>query len=324
MARKNSHLVYYIKAFSMLLTPPCVLRAREKHLLSAYHKRKDKDKIDERVNYYNQLREPAALPPDSLLLENHTYRKRRGGSVYFFDTFEFTRYFPKHFRWLHQPGDVTCLFDKPTIVKTRPLKKENTLFANSVLLNQDKIRHFLFVKDPIPFDAKEAKVLFRGEVHGKPTRQKFLQMFKGKPGFDVGDTSKKLDASLQAGKLTINDHFKYRYIMSLEGNDVASNLKWVMSSNCIAVMPRPTCESWFMEGTLVPNYHYIEIKPDFSDLEERIQYYNEHTEEALAIIEHAHEFVSQFLDPEREKIISYLVMRKYFQKTSVNGKVQLR
>ena len=166
-------------------------------------------------------------------------------------------------------------------------------------MNLDKVRQFLFVKDPIPFTEKKPVVLFRGEAHGKPARLKFLQMFKGKPGFDVGDTSHKLDASLQVGKLSINEHFKYRYIMALEGNDVASNLKWVMSSNCIAVMPRPTCESWFMEGTLIPNYQYIEI------------------------IQHAHEYVSQFLDPKREKIISYLVMRKYFQKTSVNGKIQL-
>lgn len=72
----------------------------------------------------------------------------------------------------------------------------------------------------------------------------------------------------------------YKFIMALEGNDVASNLKWVMSSNSIAVMPRPTCETWFMEGKLIPNYHYIEIKPDFTDLEERLKYYIEHPEEA--------------------------------------------
>lgn len=88
-------------------------------------------------------------------------------------------------------------------------------------------------------------------------------------------------------------------------------------------MPRPTCESWFMEGLLKPNYHYIEIKPDFSDLEERIQFYNENIHEALTIIEHAHEYIKQFLDPQREKIISYLVMKKYFEKTAIKNIPQL-
>ena len=108
--------------------------------------------------------------------------------------------------------------------------------------------------------------------------------------------------------------------MSLEGNDVASNLKWVMSSNSIAVTPRLTCETWFMEGTLKPNYHYIEVNDDFSNLEERLQYYIDHPEEAEAIIKHAHEYVDQFRDKEREKLISLLVLKKYFE---ITNKVEL-
>lgn len=323
MAHKNSHLIYYIKSFLMLLSPPCYLHWREKRMLADYSQRADRDSIDRRVDYYNCLQEVAPLTRECRPLACHTYRKRKGGSVYFFDTYEFTRYFPKRFLWNYEPGDVTCLFDSPTVTKTRPLLRDDARFPNSVVLNLDKVRHFLFVDDPIPFERKRKIVLFRGDAVGKPQRVKFLQTFKGKAGFNVGDTSGKLDASLQGDKLSIDEHFKYRYIMALEGNDVASNLKWVMSSNCIAVMPRPTCESWFMEGTLRPGYHYIEIRPDFSDLEERIAYYNEHIEEARAIIAHAHEYVSQFMDAKRERLIAYLVMRKYFEKTSVGGKVQL-
>ena len=79
-----------------------------------------------------------------------------------------------------------------------------------------------------------------------------------------------------------------------------------------------------MEGRLIPNYHYIEIKDDFSDISERIAYYNEHEDEAMAIIEHAHKWVEQFKDKKREDVISYLVLKKYFQHTSFNGKVQLK
>ena len=94
-------------------------------------------------------------------------------------------------------------------------------------------------------------------------------------------------------KKTIREHLDYKFIMALEGNDVASNLKWVMSSNSIAVMTRPTCETWFMEGKLIPDYHYIEIKDDLSDLEEKLNYYIAHPAEAEQIVEHAHEYVSQ-------------------------------
>ena len=50
---------------------------------------------------------------------------------------------------------------------------------------------------------------------------------------------------------------------------MSSNLKWIMSSNSIAVMPRPEFETWFMEGRLIPGVHYIEINRDYSDLDEK-------------------------------------------------------
>jgi hypothetical protein len=55
--------------------------------------------------------------------------------------------------------------------------------------------------------------------------------------FDCGAIDKNV-AEWVKPKISIYDHLKYRYIMSLEGNDVASNLKWIMSSNSIAVTPR--------------------------------------------------------------------------------------
>ena len=67
-----------------------------------------------------------------------------------------------------------------------------------------------------------------------------------------------------------------------------------------------------MEGRLIPNYHYIEVKPDFSDLLERMDYYSAHPEEAEAIIKHAHEYVDQFRNSRRERLISLLVLKKYF------------
>ena len=72
-----------------------------------------------------------------------------------------------------------------------------------------------------------------------------------------------------------------------------------------------------MEGTLIPNYHYIEVKPDFSDLTDRLTYYIGHPEEAEAIIHHAHEYVAPFKDQKREKLISLMVLKKYLQITNL-------
>jgi hypothetical protein len=68
-----------------------------------------------------------------------------------------------------------------------------------------------------------------------------------------------------------------------------------------------------MEGKLIPNYHYIEVKEDFFDLEAKLDYYSSHIVEAEAIIAHAHELVEQFMDKEREEVIALLVLQKYFK-----------
>lgn len=115
--------------------------------------------------------------------------------------------------------------------------------------------------------------------------------------------------------LTIPQQLEYKFVCCIEGNDVATNLKWVMASNSLAVMPRPTYETWFMEGRLIGGYHYVEIKKDYSDLIEKMEYYIRHPEEAERIIEHAHEYVRQFMNPKQEAVISLLVMQKYFYRT---------
>ena len=104
-------------------------------------------------------------------------------------------------------------------------------------------------------------------------------------------------------------------MLAHERIDVATNLKWIMSSNSLAVMPKPTYETWYMEGKLMPNYHYVEIKHDYSDLKEKMQYYSSHPEEAKKIIKNANEWYNQFIDKKRERLISLLVLDKYFKNT---------
>jgi hypothetical protein len=80
-------------------------------------------------------------------------------------------------------------------------------------------------------------------------------------------------------------------------------------------MPRPRYETWFMEGRLEPGKHYAEIADDLGDLEEKILHYENHPEEALAIVRNANAYVGQFRDEAREKLISVLVLYKFFAAT---------
>ena len=113
-------------------------------------------------------------------------------------------------------------------------------------------------------------------------------------------------------QVSLDHHLKHKFILCIEGNDVASNLKWVMSSNSVAVMPKPKFESWFMENMLIPDYHYIQIKDDYSDLEEKLKFYIKNTEKLQQISINANNYVNQFRDYNDEKLISLLVMEKFF------------
>ena len=66
-----------------------------------------------------------------------------------------------------------------------------------------------------------------------------------------------------------------------------------------------------MEGKLIPDYHYIQIKDDYSDVEEKINYYIKNTDKLKIISKNANEYISQFKNKESEKIISILVMEKF-------------
>lgn len=290
--------------------------------MSKAQKRPDYDEISKRVNYYIKTNKPFAVSPTDQYQRGRTwihytgeiggYKRKMCCTAYFFDQYEITRWFPRNLRWDFCPGDVYFTPQVPTIVKSRLLTADN---ENSVILKLDKLRHFMFVHDTKPFREKKDMAIFRGKIRYSRIRTRFMELFFNHPIVDCGIVGKSEGCPDEwvTPKKTINEHLEYKFIMALEGNDVASNLKWVMSSNSLAVMTRPTCETWFMEGTLIPDYHYVEVKDDFSDLQEKLQYYIDHPEKAEEILTHAHEYVQQFLDEEKEELISLLVMDKYFR-----------
>jgi hypothetical protein len=234
------------------------------------------------------------------------------GSDYFFDAYQYIRFFPADRRFSYVFGDVIHVPDVPSIVKSRPIAGDN---RNSVVMKLEKNRHFIVLDDKIPFQQKDNKIIFYAGLRDKPHRIDFMHKYFGHPECLCGNIEK--DASLppewHVKKISLKAHLKHKFVLALEGNDVSSNLKWIMSSNSLAVMPRPKYETWFMEGRLIPNVHYVEIRDDYSDLIQRMAYYIEHPAEAEKIIRNANQYVAQFNNQKRETIISLMVLRKYFQ-----------
>jgi len=313
---KNNKFLYYMSNYISYAIPPFIYRSLLKHKVKSFYKRAEQDpSLIERLNYYNKLESNTKLEPKEILHKLSSLKKSKDyASVYYFDSFEYTRYFPQSLLWAFAFGDITHIPQAPAIVKSRPIGDHN---HNSVLMKLNKIRHFIFVKDTIPFKDKMDIAIFRGKVDNKESRIRFMELYFGNKMCDLGNIHKRSQCPQEwiTPKMTIKEHLNYKFILALEGNDVASNLKWIMSSNSIAVMPKPTYETWFMEGKLIPNVHYIEIKEDYSDLEERMNHYIQHPEEAQMIIDNANKYVEQFKERENEELLSIMVLHKYFTST---------
>lgn len=310
LAIKKNKVLYYTINFLRYLTPTVFYRRRLKYKLSTICKYDKKD-ILERVNYYNKLEKHTPIGTSSVPLK--VMEKAKSPKAYYFDTFEFTRYFTKHFKINFLFGDITYVSEHPSIQKSRPINQHN---SNAVLLKLDKKRHFLFLKDHKKFLDKKDMMIGRAAIN-QQHRVKFMEMYFGHPLCDLGQINKSgSNLDWVKPKISIPEHLEYKFILSLEGHDVATNLKWIMSSNSIAVMPKPKYETWFMEGRLIPNYHYLLINDDYSDLEERLMYFIAHPDEAQAIIDNANHYVKQFQNKEKEGLISLLVLQKYFDCTS--------
>ena len=257
------------------------------------------------IDYYCKIDQPISLQKgikvrDINLLKN---------SGYTYDLYAILYPFREELSFNFIPGDVTTVPEYPSFVKSRPIEGQND---NSVLLPLDSQRHFRFVNDRTRYADKLDGVVWRGAAY-QEHRQRFLESCSGLSFMNAGNTAVQINGNISFAKpkMSIREQLKYKFVLSLEGNDVATNLKWIMSSNSVCIMPRPKYETWFKEGTLIPNYHYIEVLDDYSNIKEIFEEYLKNEKECHSIIKNANNFVGEFLNYDQRLMLSRLVVSRY-------------
>lgn len=301
---------YYILGYMRQLLPQPKNAQKRIRKLKSCISVEEQEQIQERVSYYcKNFIKSGNLSQKTFIKD---LKKPKTPKSYYFDTYEYARYFDDDFAIDFIFGDVIHIPNTPSIVKSRPILKEGN--QNSVLLNLDKARHFVWIKDDKDFLAKKNILIGRGAVWNNQTnRIDFYREYFTHPLCDLGTTNNFENTGWQKPKISLREHLEYKFILSLQGNDVATNLKWIMSSNSIAVMPKPTIETWFMEGKLEGGKHYIELKPDYSDLEEQLNFYINNPEKCLEILDNAHQHCQKFFNKDIEDLCSLMVLEKYFK-----------
>ena len=306
-SRKNFRAAHYVLGFSRLFLPSSPqLRKLEKRLAALTSA--ERETVSDRGDYYLRLNRSFDATDGIAIRQFREEKVHRVKTTYFLDLYKSLRHFDRTLKFHYRFGDKYFIPDQPTFLKARDLCGAN---ANGVLMKLNKIRHFCFVRDDQSYDSKLDRVVWRG--NGKQAqRQALVKRYADHPLCDVGQTNDHGDVRYRKPYLTMADQLKNKFILSIEGNDVATNLKWIMSSQSLCVMPRPTRETWFMEGRLIPGHHYVEVKADFSDLEERLRECIADPARCRAIIANANDYVRQFFDEELESLISLYVVDKYF------------
>lgn len=200
----------------------------------------------------------------------------------------------------------------------------------------------------IPWDQKKNQAIFRGQFTGHytpginttmikngPVREQCRLLHRCKLVYDSGRNENSLvDAKLAlpvleirkefpkiidgiplyGERMTVPDMLAYKAIIMLEGNDVSSGLKWALYSKSVVLAQTPTKTSWAMEELLEPWVHFIPLREDLSDVEEKMQWVLDNDAEAQKIARNGQLWISDLVfhpDAERddERIADDIVRR---------------
>jgi len=199
----------------------------------------------------------------------------------------------------------------------RPMLTNNHNFAyfQPVVWKLATHRHYRALPEVFnldtPWEKKMDKAIFRGQLTGAvddgydkkdSDYNNCMKMRRCKLVYDsatseyidakLTNTRKRLPESIDGrqileSKIPMERLMEFKAIIMIEGNDVASGLKWALLSQSVVLMSKPRFTSWAMEELLEPWVHYIPINDDASDVEEKLKWMFSHDDEARQISERA-------------------------------------
>lgn len=226
-------------------------------------------------------------------------------------------------------GDIHFDYQIKIFAKTRPSGTYNHILLKCF----EKNRHWkdCLYKDELKFEQKINKLIWRGATTGgyfdengilqtlrEANRFSLVEKYYQDMSVDIGFGEilpQFYDSYMRLlkNKMSLQEMCEYKYILSVEGNDKDSGLNWKLRSKSLVVMPKPTITSWLMEETLIPNIHYIEIKNDFSDLIEKIDWCNDNPSVCKNIVYNANLYMEQFENKNIEEKLEEIVIKNYLK-----------
>lgn len=239
---------------------------------------------------------------------------------------EFRQGYP---RWVDRPlrikfGDHWTPYEYPTLTKSRVIGD-----PNGILLPLSRERHWGWRPEVIAsidtkWSNKQPTMVWRGitsGAEGVESQRAILvkRWIDHSPQMDIAfsHTTPELNEVLGPwvrGKLSIKEQLRHAFILAIEGNDVATNLKWILLSRSVPIMPHPRFETWLLESQLKPWIHYVPVRDDFEDLAEVLAWCQANMSMCKQIGEAGRSYIVQFMNLPCERRVAEQVLCCYERK----------
>jgi len=165
----------------------------------------------------------------------------------------------------------------------------------------DKESRYKSIQDKIP------RIVWRGnDETNPPIRGALLNATKGKKWADV----ERLDWGTKSNILAMENHCDYAYVAHTEGRSYSGRAKYLLNCASVSITHEPLwdemhraamhCASWFPQNELEwedwedenpSDFNCVQVEDDWSDLEEKISFLEEHPSIKQMIADNA---VTQF------------------------------
>jgi hypothetical protein len=184
----------------------------------------------------------------------------------------------------------------------------------------------IYRKDIIDFKDKPNKLVWRGSTTGSDNinnnlRYKYISKnFQVHSDIDIGFckylqnvyiNNKELFDKYYKSPIKNDEQCKqYKFILNLEGNDVASSFPWALASNCCPLHNYPfNWESYLFGKGLKPYIHFVPVNNDGTDLLQQYEWCLQNLDKCEEIANNGKKYMEQYLD----NLLYEKVMKRFIQ-----------
>ncbi|KIW37586.1 uncharacterized protein PV06_10232 [Exophiala oligosperma] len=153
------------------------------------------------------------------------------------------------------------------------------------------------------WSTKVPKLFWRGAVMGLKLREQLLQTTAGKPWADVKALTWREKDSMANDLKSMPEHCQYKYLAHTEGNSYSGRLKYLQSCKSVVIAHKMDWIQHYhpLMRSNGPQQNFVEVQRDYSDLEDKISWLENHSEIAEGIASNSMQlFREQYLTPAAE------------------------